>query len=180
MKIIFHISITLILLVLSGCSTKHLDNAWSQGKKASYNAITDPVTWGSAIAATTLYITKADDEITDYFMDHDYFYTESGETFTHINEAITLTTALAVPDDKLETKAKRFMVENAAYAISRQSTDMLNSNIHKESPNGRTNAAIGSHHAISPFAGAAMTRRNVAQMDIPNWAKNGIVGTNYV
>ncbi|MBF0380093.1 MAG: hypothetical protein HQL69_03690 [Magnetococcales bacterium] len=177
MKIIIRIA---LLLILSGCSTKHLDGAWTQTKKASYNAVTDTMTWAPAIAAVPLYLTKADDEITDYFMDNNYINEGSHETYTHISEAITLSTALLVPDDKLETKAKRFAVETGAYAVARQSTDLLSKNIHKESPNGKHNGSIGSHHAISPFAGVAMTRRNVEQMNIPEWGKNSIVGTNYL
>jgi hypothetical protein len=178
-KLIVYISMFLIFLVLSGCSTTHLDGAWSQAKTSSYNAVTDPMTWAPAVAATTLYLTKTDDEITEYFMDQDYIREDSRETYTHISEAITLSTALLVPDDKWETKAKRFSVEAGTYAISRQSTEALKANFTKESPNGKSNDAIGSHHAISPFAGAAMTRRNVAQLYIPNWAKNSIIGTNY-
>ncbi|MBF0444587.1 MAG: hypothetical protein HQL68_03295 [Magnetococcales bacterium] len=175
----FIIFISMLLIVL-GCSTKHLDDAWTQSKIASYNAVTDPMTWAPAIAATSLYLTKTDDEITDYFMDHSYFNDDSQELYAHLNETITLSTALLVPDDRWQTKARRFTVETGAYAISRQSTDALKTSFPKESPNGKCKDAIGSHHAISPFAGTAMTRRNVAQMNIPIWAKNSIVGTNYL
>ena len=47
----------------------------------------------------------------------------------------------------------------------------LNQTISKESPDGTHDDAIGSNHALEPFASSAMNRRNVEQMNIPTWGK---------
>jgi len=64
--------------------------------------------------------------------------------------------------------------------VMRQTVDALNRNIRKQTPSGGKYDAVGSHHALSPFAGAAMTRRNVRQMDVRPWTGYAIVGVNYL
>ncbi len=174
------ISFSLVtLLFFSGCSSKQMDTAWSQTKMASYNAVTDPMTWAPLATACALYATDGDDKVTDYFMENPWVNEKNDEIVRELNGLTTYTTAILIHDDKWETKSKRFAVEWSAFAVSRKTVDVLNKNVPKETPNGKHMDSIGSHHALSPFAGAAMTRRNVAQMDVPDWAGYSIIGANY-
>ncbi len=169
-------SITLFL----GCSEKRLNHAINQTKNASYNAVTDPMTWVPLVTAGALYATDGDEKITQYFMDNPIANEKNDDIYRELNGLITYSTAILIHDNKWETKAKRFVVEWSAFAISRQSVDFLNKNVPKETPNGRSMDAVGSHHALSPFAGAAMTRRNVSQMDISRWGGYSIIVANYL
>jgi hypothetical protein len=156
-----------------------MKTAWKRTGTAAYNAGTDVMTWGPALAATALYGTDGDTRITAFYMDHDWANPDLIELFRDLNGLTTYVTAVLIPDDRWETKAKRLAVEWSAFAVARQTVDFLNYNFPKETPDGRDDYAIGSHHALSPFAGAAMTRRNVAQMEIAPWKGYTIVGMNY-
>jgi len=175
------ISTSLVIFTFfSGCSSKQMNTAWSQTKMASYNAVTDPMTWAPLATAGVLYATDGDDKVTDYFMQNSWVNEKNDDIVRELNGLTTYATAILIHDENWETKAKRFSVEWSAFAVSRQTVNFLNKNVPKEAPSGSNMESIGSHHALSPFAGAAMTRRNVAQMDIPNWAGYSIIGANYM
>ena len=150
-----------------------------QAKIASLNGVKDPMTWGAFIGAGALYVSDGDDRITDAFMQNDWIRVDNDELYRDLNGLITYATALLVRDNNWTKKAKRIAVEWSAFAGARASVDLLNATIEKETPAGDAYNAVGSHHALSPFAGCAMTRRNTAQLDIPLWSKYAIDGINY-
>lgn len=170
----------MIPFLFFGCSSVQLEHTWKRTKSATCSAASDPVTWGPAVGATLLYATGYDDKITRHFMEHPIINNESDEVMRHLIGGITLATAAFVPDEKRGTKVTRIAVEVGAMQFSRWTVNVLNANIVKESPNGDRDNAIGSHHAVSPFAGAAMTKRNVAEMDLPDWAGQTLVGSSYL
>ncbi len=137
------------------------------------------MTWVPLATAGALYATKADERITDYIIQNPIANEDNDDLVRDLNGITTYTTALLVPDDEWSTKAKRVVVEFSAFEVSKQAVVFLNENVPKETPNTYSMDALGSHHTLGPFTGSAMTRRNVAQMPIPNWAGYSIVGTSY-
>ena len=162
---------TFTALQLAGCSTAQFHNGWERTKTASYNAATDYVTWVPAATSAVLYATDYDRDITNHFRNHSWVSEEDDEFYRDINHYETLITAVLVNDANYTTKGKRLLVEFAGIEATKQTSTFLESNIHKESPDGSHNGSIGSHHALDHFAASAMTRRNVEQMDIPVWGK---------
>ena len=169
------------IIFFNGCSSKQMSDSWKRTKTASYTAATDPITWGTALGATILYATPMDNKITKHFMEEGYFLSTNKDDFMReVNGAIAITTATFVPDDGNYTKKiKRLIVEGSTLILARETVPVLYKNISKENPAKTHNNAVGSHHALEPFTGAALTRRNVKQMNIDNWVKYTIVGSNY-
>lgn len=168
MKIIIY---TFIAYLLTGCSTTQLQNNWEHTKQASYNAATDYATWGPATASAFLYATDYDRDITNHFRDHHVIGKEDDEFYRDMNRYETLMSALLINDPDYETKGKRIAVEVIGLEATKQTSTLLEKNIHKESPDGSHNDSIGSHHSLDAFASSAMNRRNVDRLDIPTWGK---------
>jgi hypothetical protein len=182
-KTIRFLPIPAVAFLFFGCSSvelKHVKHGWERTKAATRTAASDPVTWAPVLGATFLYTTGYDDKITRHFMENPIMNNESDEAMRYLVGGVTFTTAALVPDEKRRTKVERIAVEVAAFQFSRWTVNALNANIYKESPNGNRHNAIGSHHAVEPFAGAAMTKRNVAEMDLPGWADCTVVGSTYL
>jgi hypothetical protein len=169
-----------IALFFFGCSSARLQHGWERTKSATSSAASDPASWAPALGATLLYATEYDDKITRHFIEHPVINNENDELMRNMVTVVTLSTAALVPDEKRETKVTRLAVEVGALQFSRWTVDVLNANIDKRNPNGDRYNAIGSHHAVEPFTGAAMTRRNVAEMDLPGWAGYAVAGSTYL
>ncbi len=162
MRFIIFIS---VLLLLTGCGSRALQSAYSATKKASYNTIVDYGTLIPAVGATLLYATNSDARLTKYFMENEFIEIDYDDLYRTINGYETYLTGLFIEDDTYLVKVERAVVEFTAFKVGVFIGDTLNHNIDKTSPNG-ANYAIGSQHAIGPFSGAAMTRRNVQQLHI--------------
>lgn len=160
-----------IALILAGCSTAQFDSGWERTKDASYNAATDYVTWTPAITSAVLYATDYDKDITNYFRNNHWIGEEDDELYRDINHYETLATAFLISDPDYELKGKRVLIEFTGLEATKQTSTLLEKNIHKESPDGSHNGAIGSHHALDSFASSAMNRRNVERMNMPDWGK---------
>jgi hypothetical protein len=167
------------LFLVTGCSSLSMRQVWDHTKRASYTAVTDPVTWGTALGAAALYATNADEGLTDYFMDNNWVEDDVDVFMLDSNAAIALLTAVTIPGEEVHTKAKRVAVTFGAFGASRLAVVGLQEAIEKETPNGEKDYAIGSHHAVEPFAGSALTRRHVEAMALPAWAAYSIVGVSY-
>lgn len=148
-----------------------VNTAWDRTKVAAYNGATDPVTWGTALTSAALYATDYDTDITDHLMEHHWVNTEDDNLYRNINGYETLLTAVLIEDNNYTLKGKRVAVELAGMEAARFTDTALNHTISKESPDGTHHDAIGSNHALEPFASSAMNRRNVEQMNIPTWGK---------
>ena len=162
-----------------GCSSHKLNTAWKRTKSASYEAVVDPVTWGSALGAGLLYATY-DDDITEYYMDHNIIDSDIDEPLRYINGITMYSTAIFVKDDNNTEMMRRLAVDWAGSATARWTTSALNRSIKKETPSGNEDYAIGSHHALDPFANSALTRGNVRDMSIPTWGKYTINTISYI
>lgn len=174
-----YILLSVICLSFLGCSTAQLQTAWSNTKYASYAAATDPVTWAPLATGVTLYATGADDHMTDYIMKNNRLTSENDEIYREINGIETYATALQIKDKEDTTKLKRVIAETVGFNSAKITTNILSSAVDKENPSHTGDNAIGSHHALDPFAGSAMNRRNVAQLDIPTWGKYTLNGISY-
>jgi len=75
---------------------------------------------------------------------------------------------------------QRLATDWAGSTSARYTTSTLNRVIQKETPSGNDDYAIGSHHALDPFANSALTRRNVEDMSIPTWGKYTINSISYL
>jgi len=171
----------IVLLLLGGCSAKQTSMVLQRTEQAAVNAVTDPVTWGPAAGAAVLYATPYDTKLTDYFMQHHWTGEEdNGEIARQFNGALTIGTAVLVPEEKWQKRVERVIIEAVTLRLSRLTSYALESGIHKETPDDRNDYAIGSNHALPPFAGSAMTRRNAQGMPISEWGKYGLVGASYL
>lgn len=169
------------LLLLGGCSARQSALVLQRTKQAAVNAATDPVTWAPMAGAALLYATPYDTRITDYFRDNPWTGGHGhGDTAREINGYLTIGTAVLVPEKKWEERAERVIVEAATLKIARLTSYALESGIHKETPDGRNDSAVGSNHALPPFTGSALTRRNAEAMNLPAWADCGLVGVSYL
>ena len=169
----------LIPFLFYGCTSKQISTAYQNTKDASWVAITDEVTWGSALGAAALYATY-DDDITQHYIKHNIFDSNIDENLRTINNLTMYASALAVEKDTNEQKVKRVTVDFIGSATARGTTTTLNKIIKKESPVGDEEYAIGSHHALDPFAKSALTRRNVSDMSSPLWFKYSINTVSYL
>jgi len=169
----------LIVFFYTGCSNSKVSTAWQNTQRASYVAVTDPVTWGSALGAVALYATY-DDDITEHYMENNLFDSEIDERLRKINNLTMYVTALTVSNDTNVKRGQRLATNFAGAAVARRTTTTLNKIIKKDIPSGDDNYAIGSHHALDPFAKSALTRRNVSDMTAPLWLKYSINSLSYI
>jgi len=167
----------ILLLGLSGCS----QHSWERTKGAAYNAVTDPMTWAPVVAGATLDVTTWDDDLTDSIYKEDeadrIFTEKDADDLRTLSTAITYTTAAFV-DENLTTKTKRFVVQTAALYAGRATVTQMNKYEHT-SPSGTYDEALGSNHAVTPFASAALTRRNLDGINMPTEAKYSVNTLSY-
>ncbi len=159
-----------MIFLFSGCSSTKLNHAWNKTKGASYIAVTDPLTWGSAVSAGVLYVTY-DDDIRKHFMEHNLVDSEVDEPLREINGIVLYSSALFVDEDNSQEMMHRLATDFAGSGTARSVTNALNRNIKKETSSENHDFAIGSHHALDTFANSALTRKNVNDMSIPIWFK---------
>ena len=169
----------LVVFLFTACSSAKLSHAIQRTKYASNKAITDPMTWGSALAAASLYATY-DDDITKHYMEHNIFDSNIDEPLRNINGITMYASALFIKNDTPKEMRQRIFTDWAGSATARYTTTTLNRIIKKKTPSGNDDYAIGSHHALDPFANSALTRKNVADMSIPTWGKYTINTISYV
>ncbi|MGB3751741.1 MAG: hypothetical protein WA945_09260 [Arcobacteraceae bacterium] len=131
------------------------------------------------MGAVALYATY-DDDITEHYMENNLFDSNIDERLRKINNLTMYVTALAVSDDTNIKKGQRLATNLAGSAVARGTTTALNKIIKKDIPSGDDDYAIGSHHALDPFARSALTRRNVSDMSAPLWLKYSINSLSYV
>jgi len=113
-------------------------------------------------------------------MKHHLYDSDIDETLRTINNITMYATSLAVEEDTTKQRVKRFSVNLFGSAVSRGTTTSLNSLIDKKTPAGTDEYAIGSHHALDPFAKSALTRKNVKDMSAPTWVKYSINSLSYL
>jgi len=185
-SILFIFIIMNLFILLSGCSSHSFTKSYERVKRASYNAVSDSVTVGAALGASAVYLSGNDTKITNYFMEKQFlsnsFYGDYNrdDVMRTLNGLYVVATALAVSDDGNYTKKlKRVLVEEGALSVARVTTNVIKANTSKVSPNNENNNALASHHALEPFTGAAMIRRNVANIDVNEYAKRAVIGLNY-
>jgi len=154
---------------------------WERTKEASYNAITDPTTWGTALAATVLYTTNYDHDITNHLMDHPISWLEDNkeEKFRSINRIEMFATSLFIEDDTYFDKFERTAMEFIAAEIAKESASLLKNNIQRTNPKNSANDSIGSNHAVDHFAMSGITKRNVDRLSIPTWSKYALNTISY-
>ncbi len=155
--------------LFTGCSQKQANTLWQRTKSASYNAASDTMSWAPLAASGVLYASKKDGSATKYFMDKHLLNDDKDDIYRKLNYSLTFTTALLAEDGEWKRKLKRLVVELGVFGLSKESVDILNEKMD-----------IGSHHTLSPFAGSAMTRRNVSQMNIPEWSRYAINSSSYL
>jgi len=164
----------IMILIVSGCSTRTQD--------AAYTAATDVMTWAPLVTGATLDATTWDDDLTDSIYKKDKndktFSEDDADSLRMFSAAITYSTAAFV-DENSTTKFKRFAVQSGALYAGRFTVEQMNKYKHT-SPDGKYDEAFGSNHAVTPFVAAALTRRNIRQIDIPIWSKYSINTFSYL
>lgn len=174
------------LMLGTGCATTPAGNSVSETQSpfsrfthAARTAFYDKGTWPLLLGAAVFRNSDYDAKVADYAMDHKPLFTtdERAERYTDILRSagyvFTYGTALAV-DETWSDSGKRVLTDTSALYTTRLITKQMNLQVDREYPNGGGNDAFGSHHAASPFAAAALTRRNVDDLDISEWSTTGI------
>lgn len=178
------ISYIILIFIFSACSNKNASYSWQRTKAAGYNAVTDTMTWAPLATGLVMDATNYDEDITNHIMkenEEDRIFTEEeADNLRTLSTTITYTSAVLIEDNNLTLKAKRVLVESAALYTGKVYVKTTNSHIEHESPSGNNNDAFGSNHAVTPFASAALTRRNLQQMKIPTWSKYSVNTLSYL
>jgi hypothetical protein len=134
------------------------------------------MTYTPFLSGLSLYATNTDKYITDHLIEKNYFETikENDDLLRSVNKYIMHGTGLLT-----DNKIKRTLIGYSSIGLSSISTTMLNNNIHKKTPDGLNNWAIGSNHGSEPFAASLITYKNLEDTNINSYLKYGIVGINY-
>jgi hypothetical protein len=173
-----------LAFIFSACTSSTMSYNWERTKGAAYNAATDTMTWAPLATGLTMDLGGYDDDITDDIMDDDeddwLISEDDADNLRTLSTAITYTTAVCIEDNNLTLKAKRVLVETGALTLGRQYVSFTNSHVDKTSPDGDNEDAFGSNHAVTPFGSAALTRRNLDQIDMPTWGKYSVNTVSYL
>lgn len=180
-----------VLLLGSGCTTTpgrndvaSTDSLSHRFLRAAKTAFYDRGTWPMLLGAAAFRVSDYDTRVADYAMKHKPLFSNDGnaarmtDTLRSFDDALAFGTALAV-DEGWGGKGKRVLAESSALFSTRLITTQMNERVNREYPDGTGNDSFGSHHAASPFAAAALTRRNLASADMPDWVVYGINTTSY-
>lgn len=176
------------LLLASGCATTtgagNETGQTSRFLQAARSAFYDNGTWPLLLGAVAFRASDYDAEVAEYAMEHEPLFSNSDnadsttDRLRSLEYVLTFGTALGI-DESWSDKGERVVVETSALYATRITTTQMNEQVDREYPNGGGNDAFGSHHAASPFAAAALTRRNLERTDMPHWADIGINTTAY-
>lgn len=172
----------LIALIVSGCASRHDSLSWERTKAAAYSAATDKMTWIPVVSGVAINVSGYDDDMARHIMDEDdpFIDEDVSDRLRDVTTLTTYATAFMVPDNNMTIKTRRLVVESAALGAARGIVTIANNQIPKTAPNGWYDEAVGSNHAVTPFAASALTRRNVEQLDIPTWGKYSINTMTYL
>lgn len=176
----------LAVLLCSGCASSPGGNTVSETNSpfkrfthAARSAFYDKGTWPLLLGAVAFRNSDYDAKVADYAMEHRPLFatderadsdTDKLRSFSYL---LTYGTALAVNETWSES-GKRVLTDTSALYTTRLTTKQMNIEVEREYPGGGGDDAFGSHHAASPFAAAALTRRNVDELAISKWAARGI------
>ncbi|WP_303901236.1 phosphatase PAP2 family protein [Thiohalomonas denitrificans] len=152
--------------------------------RAAKSAFYDYGTWPLLLGAALFGVSDYDTEVADYAMEHRPLFSTNDsaerttDTLRRLSYVFTYGTALAV-DEGWRNKGERVLTESTALFTTRLVTKQMNLQVDREYPNGSGNDSFGSHHAASPFAAAALTRRNITNIDMPRWSAISINASAY-
>jgi len=180
------------LLFVYGCRTvpersqSTADNGVSNRfMRAAKSAFYDFGTWPLLLGAAAFRVSEYDSKLTEFAMERKPLFSNnetaarSTDLLRSFDDALTMGTALAV-NETWSDKGRRIVMESGALFLTRFRTTQMNERVNREYPDGSGDDAFGSHHAASPFAAAALTRRNVDSIDMPDWASISINVSSYV
>ncbi|MBI3774620.1 MAG: phosphatase PAP2 family protein [Gammaproteobacteria bacterium] len=180
--------ITLFTLLLQGCGTMNDGRAWGEDasltsdsdrvRHAAGTAATDPISWVPALAAAALGLTHADHRIEQSLHDRTPVFnnpTAADRTSSRLRDAthiLQLATLIATPSgasksDIALNKARGLALELAAEYTTKRTVGGLKSIVARKRPNDGPHTSFPSGHSSTAFAYAALTRENVAVIDMP-------------
>lgn len=178
----------LFALLLHGCGTMNNGHAWGEAAalwpgigrvtQAAHTAATDPVTWAPALTAVALGLAQADHRIERSLHERTPVFNNpaaAGRASSRLRDAthvLQLATLIATPSgasasDIALNKAHGLAVELAAEYTTKRTVGGLKSVIARARPNDGPRTSFPSGHSSTAFAYAALTRENVAVIDMP-------------
>ena len=153
-----------------GCATVGDDSVWSQVVTNSQSSIKQKSVWVPLAAAAVFAATNADHEVSDRAIEHKPIF---GSTENAADWADGLSTGLvasavvtsfALRDDNYQPLVTDLLALGSAYAFSAG----MKRAVGRTRPDGWNDLSFPSLHATSAFAGANITARNLATLDVGN------------
>ena len=175
-----------LLLVIFGSGCASLTDrgywgasaGWPDGQRlagAAAKAARNPHTWIPAAGALVFSVTDLDDRVSDSAIDNAPIFGSNAEsasnTLRDISAASYFVTALMVPSDSLESRAKGLLVGGSTLLVDRALVDGLKRATARERPNGSNSRSFPSGHASIATTAATMSVGNLGYVDMPGWAR---------
>lgn len=175
--------------LLSSCSAplgKRLSNATS-------NAISHPLTWGSAGAALLFALdgNRYDDKLSSWASRNTPVFgsqdaaLEASDTMRRTAYSGAILATLLVPSEKesgewFVEKGEELVFQWASSELTQKTTGILKRNSGRERPNDAdSDDSFPSAHSSSTFNSAVMGSRSVERMAIPEWAQTTLTSGFY-
>lgn len=175
------------LCLLAGCAGNPSDNSWGGNARwpsgehlgtALRTAALDPVTWAPLAGAALLGVGDLDDEVTDWAIDETPLF---GEDATGRSDDLRdllgvgyVLTAVIAPSDVLGDKARGLGVGLLSFALEGAVSEGLKELSSRDRPDGSNDRSFPSGHATNSAARAYLIRRNLAAIDMPEWARTSL------
>ena len=151
---------------------------WPDGQRlasAAAKAARSPHTWLPAAGALVFGVTNLDDRVSDSAIDNAPIFGSNAEsasnTLRDISAASYFVTALMVPSDSLESRAKGLLVGGTTLLVDRTLVDGLKQITARERPNGSNNKSFPSGHTSIATTAATMSVGNLDYVGMPGWAR---------
>ncbi len=181
-RVIFSFLIIGTLSIINSCGTLPNGRGWGEDatfspgwgrvRRAAYDALVSPVTWGTAASAALLQIDGWDRKFSDWASDRTPIFgsrKSAGDWSDYLlysSGALYGVTALASPSGDRAgpwtgNKMKGLIVGGAAFGISQGSVEVLKDLMKRERPNQSNNHSFPSGHAAAATAFATLASKNI-------------------
>lgn len=165
----------MLLTWLQGCSSLPSVQAPStvDMKRAALAAAADPNTWLPALGATLILVTDRDQAWSDWARREQPVFASAAaarrtsDVLLYTSLGAALASSLWVAEDNTSPmQANRLAVQLGAVFATASATQVIKVGVGRSRPDDSDTLSFPSGHASVAFAGATLTRRNLARLDL--------------